>query len=293
MDLVGGSRDRDRRAASWPVTSRAPRGSSRHLGAPASLLPRCPTAPLPRGPAGAQPYTDVPLTPDPEDDRPAAGPVDRPGPDVLPHERGGHGAGVRGSRGACRRGAWAAGQQEEARRSRSTTSSSRRLPSALRQHPDCNAWWQDDHIRYWNEVHVSMAVAVEDGLITPVIRHADQKSLREIARRATGPGRAGRGTAGSSPRNTPAAPFRCPISACSTSMSSPRSSIRPRRASWRSAAWCEKPVVHEGASPSAPHAAHHVVRPSGHRRRNRRPVSEDVEGDAGESAGAGLVERKQ
>jgi pyruvate dehydrogenase E2 component (dihydrolipoamide acetyltransferase) len=52
---------------------------------------------------------------------------------------------------------------------------------ALRQHPACNAWWQDDHIRYWNEVHVSMAVAVEEGLITPVIRHADQKTLREIA----------------------------------------------------------------------------------------------------------------
>jgi pyruvate dehydrogenase E2 component (dihydrolipoamide acetyltransferase) len=52
---------------------------------------------------------------------------------------------------------------------------------ALRQHPACNAWWQDDHIRYWNEVHVSMAVAIEEGLITPVIRHADQKLLREIA----------------------------------------------------------------------------------------------------------------
>jgi len=52
---------------------------------------------------------------------------------------------------------------------------------ALRQHPACNAWWQDDRIRYWNEVHVSMAVAIEEGLITPVIRHADQKTLREIA----------------------------------------------------------------------------------------------------------------
>jgi pyruvate dehydrogenase E2 component (dihydrolipoamide acetyltransferase) len=55
------------------------------------------------------------------------------------------------------------------------------VASALRQHTACNAWWQDDHIRYWNEVHVSMAVAVEEGLITPVIRHADQKTLREIA----------------------------------------------------------------------------------------------------------------
>ncbi len=55
---------------------------------------------------------------------------------------------------------------------------------ALRQHPACNAWWQDDHIRYWNEVHVSMAVAIEEGLITPVIRHTDQKTLREIAAEA-------------------------------------------------------------------------------------------------------------
>jgi pyruvate dehydrogenase E2 component (dihydrolipoamide acetyltransferase) len=51
---------------------------------------------------------------------------------------------------------------------------------ALRQHPACNAWWQDDHIRYWNEIHVSVAVAIEDGLITPVIRNADLKGLREI-----------------------------------------------------------------------------------------------------------------
>ena len=55
---------------------------------------------------------------------------------------------------------------------------------ALRQHPACNAWWQDDRIRYWNEVHISMAVAIEEGLITPVIRHADRKSLREISTEA-------------------------------------------------------------------------------------------------------------
>jgi len=51
---------------------------------------------------------------------------------------------------------------------------------ALVQHRACNAWFQDDHIRYWNEVHIGMAVAIEDGLITPVIRNADQKSLRAI-----------------------------------------------------------------------------------------------------------------
>jgi len=52
---------------------------------------------------------------------------------------------------------------------------------ALVQHRACNAWFQDDHIRYWNEVHIGMAVAIEDGLITPVIRNADQKSLRDIS----------------------------------------------------------------------------------------------------------------
>lgn len=52
---------------------------------------------------------------------------------------------------------------------------------ALTKHGACNAWWQDDHIRYWNEVHLGMAVAVEDGLITPVIRNTDRKSLLEIA----------------------------------------------------------------------------------------------------------------
>ncbi len=51
---------------------------------------------------------------------------------------------------------------------------------SLAQHTACNAWWQDDSIRYWNEVHIGMAVAVPDGLITPVIRNADQKSVFEI-----------------------------------------------------------------------------------------------------------------
>src|SRR5438128_3933407 len=55
---------------------------------------------------------------------------------------------------------------------------------ALVKHRACNAWFQEDHIRYWNEVHVGMAVAVEDGLITPVIRNADVKALAEIGREA-------------------------------------------------------------------------------------------------------------
>ena len=55
------------------------------------------------------------------------------------------------------------------------------VATALQQHPECNAWWQDDHIRYWHTVDIGMAVAIEDGLITPVIRGAQAKSLRDIA----------------------------------------------------------------------------------------------------------------
>jgi pyruvate dehydrogenase E2 component (dihydrolipoamide acetyltransferase) len=52
---------------------------------------------------------------------------------------------------------------------------------ALTRHRECNAWWQGESIRYFNEVHIGMAVAVDQGLITPVIRHAERKTLREIA----------------------------------------------------------------------------------------------------------------
>jgi pyruvate dehydrogenase E2 component (dihydrolipoamide acetyltransferase) len=52
---------------------------------------------------------------------------------------------------------------------------------ALTRHPFVNAWWMDDKIRQWQDVHVGVAVAVDEGLITPIIRHADRKTLREIA----------------------------------------------------------------------------------------------------------------
>jgi pyruvate dehydrogenase E2 component (dihydrolipoamide acetyltransferase) len=55
---------------------------------------------------------------------------------------------------------------------------------ALAKHRACNAWFQDDHIRYWNEVHIGMAVAVPDGLITPVVRNADLKSMLAIGQEA-------------------------------------------------------------------------------------------------------------
>lgn len=52
---------------------------------------------------------------------------------------------------------------------------------ALRRHPAINASWMGDKIRRYNHVHVGVAVAIEDGLIVPVIRFADQKTLSQIA----------------------------------------------------------------------------------------------------------------
>lgn len=55
---------------------------------------------------------------------------------------------------------------------------------ALRQHPDVNSSWMGDFIRQNHHVHIGSAVAIEDGLIVPVIRFADQKTLSQIASEA-------------------------------------------------------------------------------------------------------------
>lgn len=52
---------------------------------------------------------------------------------------------------------------------------------ALRQHPAVNASWLGDKIRRNYHIHIGIAVAIEDGLIVPVVRFADQKSLPQIA----------------------------------------------------------------------------------------------------------------
>ncbi len=52
---------------------------------------------------------------------------------------------------------------------------------ALKEHPQVNAAWMDDHIRYNHHVHVGVAVAVPDGLLVPVVRFADTKRLTEIS----------------------------------------------------------------------------------------------------------------
>ena len=53
--------------------------------------------------------------------------------------------------------------------------------AALIQHPQVNASFQDRNVRYYERADIGVAVAIEDGLITPVVRSADQKSLSQIA----------------------------------------------------------------------------------------------------------------
>jgi pyruvate dehydrogenase E2 component (dihydrolipoamide acetyltransferase) len=53
--------------------------------------------------------------------------------------------------------------------------------AALRKHPKVNTSWLGDKVRTYSHIHIGVAVAVEDGLLVPVVRFADQKSLSQIA----------------------------------------------------------------------------------------------------------------
>ncbi len=55
---------------------------------------------------------------------------------------------------------------------------------ALRKHPKVNTSWLGDKIRTYSHIHIGMAVAIDDGLVVPVIRFADQKTLSEISANA-------------------------------------------------------------------------------------------------------------
>ena len=63
---------------------------------------------------------------------------------------------------------------------------------ALVTHPEVNAYWDGQTIVRRGNVHLGMAVAVDEGLIVPVIRYADQKGLLEIAEQARDLGLRGR-----------------------------------------------------------------------------------------------------
>lgn len=53
---------------------------------------------------------------------------------------------------------------------------------ALKKHPKVNSSWLGDVIRQYHSVHVAVAVAIEDGLVTPVIRNTDSKGLSQISK---------------------------------------------------------------------------------------------------------------
>src|SRR5205807_8152596 len=53
---------------------------------------------------------------------------------------------------------------------------------ALGEHPKLNASLSDQGIQLHSEINVGIGVALDDGLIVPVIRHADQRSLVDVAR---------------------------------------------------------------------------------------------------------------
>lgn len=55
------------------------------------------------------------------------------------------------------------------------------VAKGLKKHPAVNSAWLGDVIRTNYDVHVGVAVAVEDGLLVPVVRHADAKSLTQIS----------------------------------------------------------------------------------------------------------------
>jgi len=54
------------------------------------------------------------------------------------------------------------------------------VAAALLKHPRVNSSWMVDKIRINNHIHIGVAIAVEDGLLVPVVRFADQKSLQQI-----------------------------------------------------------------------------------------------------------------
>ncbi len=55
------------------------------------------------------------------------------------------------------------------------------VAASLRKHPKINSSWLGDKIRYNNHIHIGVAIAVEEGLLVPVVRFADGKTLTQIA----------------------------------------------------------------------------------------------------------------
>ncbi|MFO1156453.1 MAG: 2-oxo acid dehydrogenase subunit E2 [Rhodospirillales bacterium] len=60
----------------------------------------------------------------------------------------------------------------------------RAVALALRAYPNANCSWTDEAIRYYQTVDISVAVSTPTGLITPIVKNADQKGLAAIPARS-------------------------------------------------------------------------------------------------------------
>ena len=63
-------------------------------------------------------------------------------------------------------------------------SSSARAPARLRDFPSLNAAFTDHGVEIYSDINIGMAVALEEGLVVPVIRNADRLSLQELAKQS-------------------------------------------------------------------------------------------------------------
>jgi len=55
------------------------------------------------------------------------------------------------------------------------------VAAALRKHPKVNASWLGDKIRFYKHIHIGVAMAIEDGLVVPVVKFADTKKISRIS----------------------------------------------------------------------------------------------------------------
>ncbi len=58
--------------------------------------------------------------------------------------------------------------------------------AALRKHPKVNSSWLGDKIRQYSHIHIGVAMAVDDGLVVPVLRFADTKGIGQLSREVKG-----------------------------------------------------------------------------------------------------------
>ncbi len=110
------------------------------------------------------------------------------------------------------------------------------VAAALSRHPAVNASWQDGAIVRHADINIGLAVAIDDGLIVPVIHRADTLGLAEIAARREDVVAPRARAASSGPPTSRAAASPSATSACTASTPSTRSSTRRRPRSSPSAA---------------------------------------------------------